>query len=227
MTSQHLTRYYDINITIILQPYVDAVHLVKYHHRICDSSLPSEIYFESHDLYYHMIRYHAYLTTKGMTILPAKKVHSTKEPYTLQANNPISLHQLADLTAPSMMITHLATWSVIPHPEKIYISDMDGVVTGEEKQILETHWSLYRIEEYYITRWLCTMEDLATFDWVGYTKSFETSSLTQQRYIIKIMMGWLPVHYHLNKTLTDHRYCPLCQQDETIAHLVQCKQHHD
>ena len=36
------------------------------------------------------------------------------------------------------------------------------------------------------------------------------------------MTGWLPVYHHLNKMMKVQQKCPLCQNNETIAHLFQC-----
>ena len=41
-----------------------------------------------------------------------------------------------------------------------------------------------------------------------------------------MMTGWLPVFHHLNKMTTTQKKCPLCQNDETIAHLFQCQHRH-
>ena len=38
-----------------------------------------------------------------------------------------------------------------------------------------------------------------------------------------MMTGWLPVYHHLNKMESTQQTCPYCQNDETIAHLFQCK----
>jgi len=55
-----------------------------------------------------------------------------------------------------------------------------------------------------------------------YSKIFTKSPDHLQVYTIKLMTGWLPVHHHTNKMVTTKQYCPLCQNEETIAHLLQC-----
>ena len=100
---------------------------------------------------------------------------------------------------------------------------MDGDITSQEKQVLDTQRASHIIEQYYCQRWNVSMEYLSTLNWEVYTKVYRQSAPNIQRYIIKLMTGWLPVHHHMNKMLQEKRTCPLCSKDETIAHLFRCE----
>ena len=97
------------------------------------------------------------------------------------------------------------------------------MVTSQEKQLLETNWTTYEVENYYIHRWQTNASTLRLFDWEIYKKNYEKSRPSQQNYIIKMMTGWLPVYHHLNKMENTTRKCSLCNNSETIAHLFQCQ----
>jgi len=110
-----------------------------------------------------------------------------------------------------------------PPQEWIHLRDYTGVITSQEKQILENNWNAYKLENYYIHRWNTTATTLQQFDWNIYTKNYERSKPSLQTYILKTMTGWLPVFYNLNKMEHKQQHCHLCHQSETIPHLFQCR----
>ena len=63
---------------------------------------------------------------------------------------------------------------------------------------------------------------LISLGWSTYSKNYEKSGPSIQTFIIKLMTGWLPVFYRINKMTSKQRMCPLCQNSETIEHLFQC-----
>ena len=71
-------------------------------------------------------------------------------------------------------------------------------------------------------RWNYTSYQLQQYDWHTYHKIYTTSTHSIQVFMVKILAGWLPVRHQLNKMSTDQQTCPLCTEDETIAHLFQC-----
>ena len=111
--------------------------------------------------------------------------------------------------------------NIIPR-DSVYLSNPDGIITNNEKHLLETSSLTYAIEQYYMDRWSCTISHLTTLDWTTYHAQFQKARPTVRIYMIKMLTGWLPVHYHINKMSSGNTKCHLCQQPETIAHLFQC-----
>ena len=106
--------------------------------------------------------------------------------------------------------------------DSAYLSNKEGIITNTEKQILETSGSTYVAEQYYMDRWQCNISYLTTLDWHNYKVQFQQARPGLRIYMIKILTGWLPVKYHINKMSKDISQCHLCNQNETIAHLFQC-----
>ena len=69
---------------------------------------------------------------------------------------------------------------------------------------------MYELEDYYIQRWQTTSETLRLFDWKVYQCNYEKAPPSKQSFIIKMMMGWLPVYHHLNKMDSAQHTCPHC-----------------
>ena len=115
---------------------------------------------------------------------------------------------------------------ILPLIDRAHIRDNDGDITSNEKLMLETLWPTYRIEQYYLSRWQITPSDLQQMAWGTYEKNYQKAIPTIQKYIIKLITGWLPVHHHLNKITPAKNKCYLCQSEETIAHIYQCPHRH-
>ena len=81
---------------------------------------------------------------------------------------------------------------------------------------------MYQLEHYYANRWAITTNQLQNYDWQTYGKIHANMPASTQKYMVKLMTGWLPVYHHTNKMTAAQQLCPLCQNDETIAHLFQC-----
>ena len=77
--------------------------------------------------------------------------------------------------------------------EWAHIRDEYGATTSNKKDILANQWVAYQSERYYITRWNITTKQLSLYDWNTYKKNYEHSHPTIQKFIIKMMTGWLPV----------------------------------
>ena len=135
---------------------------------------------------------------------------------------PLQIHSQMDRVARHHR-AHYNMPNLIPTPtDHIHLQDSDGEITSNEKATLENNWTTYRIERYYAKRWNCTMEHLSEFDWQTYAATYRRASATLQKYMIKMMTGWLPVYHHNNKMTKVQQLCFRCQNDETIAHLFQC-----
>ena len=135
---------------------------------------------------------------------------------------PHQLHRKMDWAAHQYRYQHSSISYCPPTIVRIHLIDNNGAITSNEKEILETNWSLYQLEQYFVNRWQCSMIYLESLDWKLYAKIFNKSPDHLQVYIIKLMTGWLPVYHHLNKMLEHKQNCPLCNNDETIGHLYQC-----
>jgi len=116
--------------------------------------------------------------------------------------------------------------SLSPPVERVHLQDHNGAITSNEKEILDNHWTTFRVEQYYSTRWNTTSLHLLTLDWQLYYKNYQRASATKQIYIIKLLTGWLPVNHRLNKMMTTKLYCPNCENEETIGHIFQCPGRH-
>jgi len=88
---------------------------------------------------------------------------------------------------------------------------------------MATQWPTSRLEHYYSKRWSISYQQLAQLDWHIYYKNYKTSTSQEQIYIIKLMTGWLPVYHRMNKMTHTKLYCPICQNDETVGHIFQCR----
>ena len=67
------------------------------------------------------------------------------------------------------------------------------------------------------------MKEITALDWNVYHINYKKVTEAQKKFMIKVLTGWLPVYHHLNKMTQEQRLCPLCQQEETISHLFQCR----
>ena len=54
-------------------------------------------------------------------------------------------------------------YNIIPR-DSVYISNTDGIITNNEKELLETSSLTYVIEQYYMDRWTCNINYLTTLD---------------------------------------------------------------
>ena len=166
--------------------------------------------------------YYSNICQRGLIIQDIRKIPKYKNETSITMTSHILMHQKVDEMSRKHRTT-LTPTSTIPLPQEwIHLSDNTGVITGNEKIILETQQSTYEIEEYYINRWQTTASTLRMFDWTIYKTNYERASPSTQVYITKMMTGWLPVYHHLNKMESMQQKCPLCQQEETISHLFQC-----
>jgi len=158
---------------------------------------------------------------RGLTFHPARKIKSTHQK-TSPKEKIQEIHQRMDAIAKTTRTSspHLPH---IPMPmERIHLIDNDGEITGNEKTILETNWPSYSLENYYMNRWQITHTELQENDWSTYEKLYKKSSPQLQKFMVKLLTGWLPVYHHVNKTTMEQTMCPWCKNDETIPHMFQC-----
>ena len=218
----HILKYLDIRPTVTILPYTDNMKVIKYHTHLITSSQDKFPFFDDYDLYSNMKHYHHSITNHGLTIHAAQKIESKN----LQTSTPLSLpqrlHKQADQAARQHRQNHLPDRHLLPPMDNVYLINLEGCVTSNEKQILETNWSLYNIEQYYARRWEISVSQLAQYDWTTYHSIYSTARPSLQVFIIKIMTGWLPVYHHVNKMTASKQYCHQCKKNETIAHLFHC-----
>ena len=91
------------------------------------------------------------LLTRGIKVEIAIKVPSTKGPYTLQLNQPPSIHQHVDARAKHHRENDKSL-SPQPRQSQIHMIDSAGAISGDEPKMIEHQWPTYTIEEYYSTR---------------------------------------------------------------------------
>ena len=96
---------------------------------------------------------HEKLYRCGMIINQAQKISHNKTSPSCTKHLPTSLHLKTDTIPKTHRNNHPMT-SVLPTPIKwIHLCDNDGSIHNTEKTRIETIWSSYNIEQYYIQRW--------------------------------------------------------------------------
>ena len=108
--------------------------------------------------------------------MPVRKKITSQKSSMKSLDLPTQLHQLMDRQAKESRKT-------LPHSPHIPMSiarphtrDTDGEITSNEKFILETTWSTYTTEQFYITRWQITSTDIQQLAWIVYEKIFQKST---------------------------------------------------
>ena len=169
-----------------------------------------------------MNHYHNSITQRGITIQQILKIDSKHKVDNNTLTSLELIHQQVDARAKHYRTTHdMIPNRILPY-DSAYLTTVDGALTSQEKHTLENTWPTTIIEQYYMARWNCSLQQLTQHNWATYHTIYKASSPALQVYIIKLMTGWLPVRHHLNKMTTTKQTCPLCPADETIAHLFQC-----
>ena len=180
-----------------------------------------EAFIDDMDLRLLMEHYYDNMLKRGVQLSPIQKITSqkNKQPKDL----PQDLHQQMDKNAKLCRQLNPSSPHVSLPIERPHIQDHDGEITSSKKVILETHWSTYLLENYYLKRWEIPLSEFKQLDWKSYEINYKKASPTLQKYIIKLLTGWLPVLHQVNKMTAAPTYCPHCDNDETIAHIFQCK----
>ena len=221
----HVCLYHDITTKVTICPYVDNTKLIRYQAQITHRP-QHQAHIDDYDLHQIHQKYTDILQQRGVTILQATKITKTTATTTGQSI-PHDLHQQMDSIArKSRQLGGYRKHKPIPIP-RVHLRDMEGEITSQEKQIINTNWNTYLIEEYYATRWRIPAAQLQMYDWHIYGKLYEQANPTIQKYMVKMLTGWLPVYHQTNKMTTNKKNCPLCQNNETLSHLFQCQHRSD
>jgi len=204
----HVMQYYDIHTTNKLTLYTDNMKVLHYQHAIHDHHTLGMAYIDDYDLYLHMEHYHNEMKRRGLNI--SKAIHTNND--SPQHKDPTKhFHQEMDTLARQHRIQTIPQQHIPTKTDRVHITDNDGDITSRERQILETNWTTYRIEQYFIQRWDLTAPRIQQYEWTTYERIYQKSSPAQRKFMCKMMTGWLPVYHHLNKMTTEKQYCPLCQ----------------
>ena len=204
-------------------PYVDNSKVIKYQDKLAHNKRPKMAYMDDNDLVELHGIYNKNLQSRGITIIPATHIQCGKgtTPETTLVHD---LHTEMDHQACKTRTENHFTYYIPISPQRIHLVNIDGAITGTEQQILMSNWTTYHLEQYYAHRWETTIQQLQNYDWQTYVTIHANMPVSIQKYMVKLMTGWLPVYHHTNKMMTAKQLCPLCQNEETIAHLFQC--HH-
>ena len=213
----HLMEFLNLESNVHIQTYTDNT---LYLHTPDLKPLP---YFDDYDLYSYLQKYSSKLIQRGLTFSPIQKIASHPQTAQVSERLPEHLHTQADTLARQFRIKDTQASHLITSLESAYLTNADGAITNHEKHIMETTWPTKTIENYYMQRWDCSNQYLTTLDWITYDALFQALRPSLQKFLIKILTGWLPVRHHLNKMLSTKQTCPLCPKDETLAHLFQCQ----
>jgi len=176
-----------------MQLYTDNKKVIKYQHHITAQSSMNISFMEDQDLYLLMQRYHENLQSRGMQIPPITYIRKGKQQ---QESLPYELYQQMDHIAKQTRQNDMTTTIIPTQWNRIHLINNEGAITSKEKHLLETNWSTYRIEQYYMDRWEITAQTLQQYDWENYSTVYQQSNFTTKKFMIKVMTGWLPV-YHL------------------------------
>ena len=218
----HLTQYYGNTIDINITPYSDNSTVIEYQHNIINGTVPQSSYLDDHDCFLQLQHYHTKISTFGITIHPCNKATASKTTNKPPVNEADTLLSQMDKIAR----THRESLPFISHLpipiDRVHLQDFYGDITSNEKEILATQWTLYRLELYYCRRWNITQQQLSNYDWKNYYKTYNKASPSLQIFMVKLLTGWLPVYHRMNKLTKTKRQCPNCQNDETIGHIFQC-----
>jgi len=206
----HVLQYYDIPSTITITPFTDNAKVIKYYNLIQQKQSIHSPYMDDYDIYIMLQYYYNQLSKRGIHIKPITKLPKYKKDNPPENDLHIQLHQQVDAIARNHRQTGVTPSYNPPPQDYVHLRDFNGVITSQEKQVLETNWTTYELETYYIQRWQTTATTITQFDWNIYTKNYDRARPTQQTYILKMMTGWLPVFHHLNKMETR----------KGIAHIV-------
>ena len=207
----HLTQFYDIKAKITIQPYSDNTKVIDYHHHIINNTLPRDPYFDDHD-YFSQLQQE--LKQREVTILLTNKVNCAKD--TKEVDQPIEVVLLNQMDNRARCQRQQQSISPYTSPllDSVYLQDQHGSITSQEKSTLEQQWSTYKVEQYYSRRWKISTKQLSEYDWNIYHKNYTKAPDIHKIYMIKLMTGWLPICYRLNKIMKTQHKCPNCQNDE-------------
>ena len=218
----HVLQFYDIKTNISITPFTDNVKVIQYYTNIQQDQDTQQAYMDDYDVFIMLKYYYHNICQRGLIINSIKEIPQYKKDKQHDDDIHIQLHQRVESIARGHRHNGTMPKYISPPQEWIHLRDYTGVITSQEKQVLENNWNAYNLENYYIQRWNTTSSTLQQFDWNIYTKNYERSRPSIQTYIIKMMSGWLPVFYNLNKMDNTNRKCHLFRDSETFPHLFQC-----
>ena len=145
----HLTQFYDIKASITIQPYSENKKVIEYHHHITQQTIPNYPFFDDHDYFLQLQVYQKELATRGITILSTKKVKCSTRKLDDEILLEESLIRLMDDRARKYKIHKSATNDILPSIDRIHLQDHNGIITSQEKLLLEQQWPTYQVEKYY------------------------------------------------------------------------------
>ena len=89
-------QYLDIFSSINITPHTDNRKVMDYYQQMSKQSFKKVPYFDDYDLYSHMVRYNAGLTSRGITFHPIIKITSKNKSTDKVLTNFEQLHQQLD-----------------------------------------------------------------------------------------------------------------------------------
>ena len=139
--------YYNLRPTLEIQAYTDNTKVIEYHNSPTYENLPHQQFFDDYDYYLLLHDYKRKLIQRGIIIHPIHKVKSVKSTSAEPPDLPHKLHRQMDSTARNYRYNS-TTSPNLQHPiSQIHLIDNYGEITSNEKEILETHWSLYQLDK--------------------------------------------------------------------------------
>ena len=221
----HVLQYFEIRSKVQITPFTDNTKVIHYHQCMRQDVDLKQPFVDDYDLYSHIHYFHNQIGLRGIQIHPIHKIDNAKS-NDIDIQITMRIHQQVDKNAKHHRQHHPQIWHEIIPKNSAYLSNSDGLITSNEKIIMETTRNTYTIEQYYADRWGCPISNISHLDWRNYTSLYNSSRSTLQIFMIKILTGWLPVKHQTNKMTQATQKCHQCNQEETIAHLFQCPKRH-
>ena len=117
-------------------------------------------------------------------------------------------------------------WDTTPvfHPMphcKVYLKSKGIYQCNHELLTCRTAFPLQQSKSYFQKRYQWTDHVYDAIDWIAFRNTRKRMD-TRHTFVTKLVTGWLPVNQRQARMENIPARCPMCSEDETLDHLVQC-----